>query len=1250
MDDIPASISFPEEELKVKDYWGSTKAFETSLKLSEGKPEFTFYDGPPFATGLPHYGHLLAGTIKDTVTRYAHQTGHHVRRRFGWDCHGLPVEYEIDQALGIKSRDDVLKMGIKTYNEHCRGIVSRYTKEWEGTVSRLGRWIDFKNDYKTMDPEFMESVWWVFKTLFEKGLVYRGHKVMPYSTGCSTPLSNFEAGLNYKNVHDPSVTIAFFLKDDPNAAFLAWTSTPWTLPSNLALCVHPELEYLKVKDKASGRTYYIAEARLVQLYPAIGGKKWKPEMAADLYEIEGKLVGADLVGISYKPLFPYFGHREGTSFRVVSDAYVTSEDGTGIVHQAPAFGEDDNRVCTAHGIVAKGEDMPCPVDASGNFTAEVTDFAGQYVKDCDAGICAALKAQGNLIHKDSFLHSYPFCWRSETPLIYKAVPSLFVAVESMRERLLANNDETYWVPSFVKEKRFHNWLREAKDWAVSRNRFWGTPIPLWVSDDGEEMVAIGSIQELKDLSGVTVTDLHRENIDHITIPSKKGKGDLKRVDEVFDCWFESGSMPYAQLHYPFENKERLEKGFPADFIAEGLDQTRGWFYTLMVLSTALFDKPAFKNLIVNGLVLASDGKKMSKRLKNYPPPTDVVDKYGADCLRLYLVNSPVVRAEPLKFNEGGVLGVVKEVYLPWFNAFRFFAQQVERWEGSGETKQKFKPSPSRAAASTNVMDIWVQADIQDLIRFVHAEMKGYRLYTVVPRLVKTVKSLTNWYVRLNRLRLKGAEGPEESLTGLCCLYEVLLTMAQVMSPLSPFFAEYLYQHLRKLHPNYGKGGPEDIGSASSVHHLMIPTNDPSRLNHKVQAEMDILQTVIDLGRVARERKGVSLKTPVKELLVVSRDPLVSAAVSKLKSYVASELNTWTVTPSSDESKWCQYTAVANNKTLGKRLGKAFGAVKKAIGTLSNQAIVDFQSRGSAATIDIEGHTLGADDLIVKMEFKGDAEVYEAANSDDGKLVVILDVRQDDTVLNQKRARQAVTMIQKLRKKAGLKVSDKVEAFLSPDPVVFNAIEANVALVKDALGYLPLPSNLIPSYAVSIAEDTVGLSTSTNKHERIYSFPPPAGAISAHDAAVIPSFAPSLDCVTALAYRLPLLIPCLVRGFTANSHRQKKERTPHHLSLHPLLQSQLEGKYVTAYLVRQCIHVNTEQLAAKATKSELDPAALTQFLVSCDYDRVVAEKQVTLTLDGKASSFVNGSDFFSDAVAKIKVGCLAFQTLNFKRES
>ena len=543
MEEVPEGkdFKFPEQEELVQKWWNEIGAFEEQKRLSKGRPPFVFYDGPPFATGLPHYGHILAGTIKDVVTRYACATGHHVERRFGWDCHGLPVEHEIDKAKGIKSRDDVERMGIDNYNEECRSIVMRYSKEWERTVTRMGRWIDFENDYKTLDPTFMESVWWVFKELWKKGLVYRGFKVMPFSTACGTSLSNFEAGLNYKDVQDPAVMVSFPLVGDKDGAcMVAWTTTPWTLPSNLALCVHPTLKYVKLRDPETGRVYIVAEARIDSLpgaRPKKPGKKDKDKTVKPGFDLLETFDGSSLRGMRYEPMFEYFRGFEGSVnfWQVCVDTYVTDDSGTGVVHQAPAFGEDDYRVCIAHGVITKGVEFPNPVDSNGRFTQDMGEYAGAYVKEADKRIQKEIKGMGRMVNESTCTHSYPFCWRSDTPLIYKCEPSWFVKVEEHREKLLANNDKTYWVPSFVKEKRFHSWLESANDWAVSRSRFWGTPMPVWCSEDMEEVVVIGSIAELEGYAGRKITDIHRHFIDDITIPSKrKGMPPLKRVDYVFD--------------------------------------------------------------------------------------------------------------------------------------------------------------------------------------------------------------------------------------------------------------------------------------------------------------------------------------------------------------------------------------------------------------------------------------------------------------------------------------------------------------------------------------------------------------------------------------------------------------------------------------------------------------------------------------------------------------------------------------------
>ncbi|KAL8545029.1 hypothetical protein ACS0TY_005292 [Phlomoides rotata] len=1087
MDDVceGKDFSFPAQEEKILSWWDETDAFKTQLERTEQFPEYIFYDGPPFATGLPHYGHILAGTIKDIVTRYQSMTGHHVTRRFGWDCHGLPVEHEIDVKLGIKSREDVIKMGIKNYNEECRGIVQRYVGEWEKTVIRMGRWIDFRNDYKTMDLNFMESVWWVFAQLFQKGLVYRGFKVMPYSTGCKTPLSNFEANSNYREVPDPEIMVAFPVVDDSDGASLvAWTTTPWTLPSNLALCVNAKFVYVKVRNKFNGKVLVVAESRLAELPVekakkglvdgAVGGSensKSKPKSSGgktksvDTYEILGKFSGASLVGMKYVPLFDYFKDYSDVAFKVVADNYVTDDSGTGVVHCAPAFGEDDYRVCLENGIISKGENLVVAVDDDGCFTERVVEFKGRYVKDADKDIIQAVKEKGRLIKTGSFTHNYPFCWRSDTPLIYRAVPSWFVAVEKIKDKLLENNKKTYWVPDFVKEKRFHNWLENARDWAVSRSRFWGTPLPIWISEDGEEIVVMDSIEKLEKLSGEKVTDLHRHKIDHITIPSKRGAefGVLRRVEDVFDCWFESGSMPYAYIHYPFENVELFENNFPGHFVAEGLDQTRGWFYTLMVLSTALFEKPAFRNLICNGLVLAEDGKKMSKRLKNYPPPSEVIDDYGADALRLYIINSPVVRAEPLRFKMDGVYGVVKDVFLPWYNAYRFLVQNAKRLEVEGLAR--FTPiDASILQKSSNVLDQWINSATQSLVHFVRQEMDAYRLYTVVPYLLKFLDNLTNIYVRFNRKRLKGRTGEEDCRIALSTLYHVLLTACKSMAPFTPFFTEILYQNLRKV----------SRGSEESIHFCSFPIVEGKR-GDRIEESVSRMTTIIDLARNIRERHNKPLKTPLKEMVIVHPDAdFLDDIAGKLREYVLEELNVKSLVPCNDTLKYATLRAEPDFSVLGKRLGKSMGAVSKEVKAMSTEAILAFEKAGE---ITIAGHVLKVSDIKINRDFKppGDAKIEDIDAKGDGDVLVILDLRGDESLHEAGVAREIVNRIQKLRKKAALEPTDLVEVYFrsldKDEKVGHEIVESQGQYIREAVGSALLPHDIVPLHAVVLAEES-----------------------------------------------------------------------------------------------------------------------------------------------------------------------------------
>ncbi|EJD42651.1 hypothetical protein AURDEDRAFT_114918 [Auricularia subglabra TFB-10046 SS5] len=1009
--DISAPFNFASEEEKVIQYWREIDAFKTQLKLSEGRPEFSFYDGPPFATGLPHYGHLLAGTIKDIVTRHASASGFHVERRFGWDTHGLPVEHEIDKKLGITGKDDVLKMGIAQYNAECRAIVMRYAGEWRRTVERMGRWIDFDNDYKTLNTSFMESVWWVFGQLYQKGLVYRGLRVMPYSAGCTTPLSNFEAGLDFRDVNDPAVTVSFPLVEDQTTAFLAWTTTPWTLPSNLGLCVHPDFTYVKVYDE-DRKTNFILHENLLKTV-------WKDPKKAKIKVVQ-KYKGSELKGKQYVPIFDYFVDKfKDRAFRVLTDTYVTSEDGTGIVHQAPAFGDDDHRVALAHGVLRTDDMPPCPLDDAGRFTAEVPDFEGQHVKAADKGIQHVLKQRGRLIVQSTINHSYPYCWRSGTPLLYRAIPAWFVRVQSAQEQLVAANKKTRWVPQNIGDLRFGNWIANARDWNISRNRYWGTPIPLWVSEDYSEIVCISSIEELERLSGVTgITDLHRDKIDGITIPSRTGKGVLRRIDEIFDCWFESGSMPYAQQHYPFENKERFEGTFPADFISEGIDQTRGWFYTLLVLGTLLFDKSPFQNVIVTGLVLAADGKKMSKSLKNYPDPNLVIERYGADATRMFLVNSPIVRGDNLRFREEGVREVVARVLLPWLNSFRFLLGHAALLEKAHGVRFQYQ---AHLAQSGNVMDRWILARCQSLIQLVREEMAAYRLYTIVPRLLDLVDELTNWYIRFNRKRLKGEDGVEDTVVALNTLFETLFTLCCTMSSYTPFLTESIYQGLRQFIP---ESGDQDV---RSVHFLRFPEVKQEYFDADIQRQVQRMQAVIELTRHIREKNQLSLKTPLKELIVFHPDEQFHADVRPLVRYIQSELNVRDVVFTADEERsGVQYRATADWPTLGKKLRKDVGRVRAGLDQLTSDDVKGYVRTGK---ITVAGIELVAGDLAVSRYVAGSQEKGgDTGTNTDNDVVVILDLRLHPELESEGFAREMINRIQKLRKKAGLQATDDVGVF------------------------------------------------------------------------------------------------------------------------------------------------------------------------------------------------------------------------------
>ncbi|WP_127718151.1 isoleucine--tRNA ligase [Halobacteriovorax sp. HLS] len=985
------SFSFVENEHQVLSFWKEQNIFKKSLDKTKDKNPYIFYDGPPFATGLPHHGHLLASTLKDIVPRYWTMKGRYVERRFGWDCHGLPVEHEIDKKLGMSAQDAVAKFGVKKYNDECRGIVQRFVSEWEKTVTRIGRWVDFENDYKTMDTPFMESVWWVFKQLWEKDLVYQGTKVVPFSTELGTVLSNFEATSNYQDVQDPAVTVLFKMDGEENTYLAAWTTTPWTLPSNLCLCVGADIDYVKVKDEDKDLFFYLAKSRLEHY-----SKK------RNLTTVE-ELKGSELKGKTYTPIFDFFKELKADgAFQVLNDDYVTTDDGTGIVHTAPAFGEDDNRIMKEAGINAS----VCPVDDAGKFTKHVPAYQGVHVKEADKQIIKDLKENGSLYEQSVLVHSYPFCPRSDTPLIYKAIPSWYVKVEENVDKLLASNEQINWVPGHIKGGRFGKWLEGARDWAVSRNRVWGTPLPIWRNTESGKCICIGSIQELNELSGVELTDLHRENADAVTFTIDGEEGTYKRITEVFDCWFESGSMPYAQLHYPFENKEVFEKGYPAEFIAEGLDQTRGWFYTLTVLSTALFEKPAFKNVIVNGLVMAEDGKKMSKRLKNYTPPDTLMEEYGADALRLYLINSGLVRGEEQRFTDAGVKDMVRRALLPWFNAFKFFQTyaQVDGWQAT-----------TNSLEGENIVDQWVVSKLQTLKKNIAKEMEEYKLYNVVPALFNFIEDLTNWYIRLNRSRFWGEGLNDDKCAAYTTLHYVLTEISKCMAPFAPFLAEYTYAELKKFNSDEVE---------VSVHLCDYPVANENKIKPKLEDAVDRMQQLILLGRQKRNQVQIKVKTPLARLTIIHKDQDLLDEISKLETYIQSELNIKSIEYSTEEDKFIKLFAKPNFKVLGKKLGKRMGQFGKLIQAMNAQDLASLEDNGF---IELGGEKLITEDIDIFREAK---EGTEAVSN--RYISIDMDVVLTDELVEEGLAREVVNRIQRSRKDLGFNIDDRITIEFSGD--------------------------------------------------------------------------------------------------------------------------------------------------------------------------------------------------------------------------
>ena len=1039
---VEATADFPAMERAILEFWERTDAFRESNRRREGNTPFVFYDGPPFATGKPHYGHLLAGTIKDIVPRFWNMRGHPVERRFGWDCHGLPIEALAQKELGLAGRAEILERGVDVFNEQCRGMVDTYVEDWRKTILRMGRWIDFENDYKTMDVDYMESVWWVFKQLWDKGRVYKSYRVMPYSCKLATPLSNFEANKNYQDVQDPAITIRLRVIEGPSpispnlgedaALYLtAWTTTPWTLPENLALCVGRRIDYVVVEDLGSGDHLIFAEARLAAYDKALAKALAKALIDSgkdsdavgqkgEKYRLVRRVIGADLVGLRYEPVFSYYADDDNRSncFVVLEDDFVTTEDGTGIVHLAPAYGEDDFRICRREGI-----DLVDPLDADARFLEPISDFVGLFCKDADKPIIRKLKDEGKLVQQNTIVHSYPYCERTNTPLIYRAIEAWYVKVEDLREDLVSLNDEINWVPEYVGSNRFGNWLREAKDWNISRNRFWGSCIPVWVNvDDPEDTICVGSRAELQALSGVLLDDLHKHFVDEVII-ERDGKT-YRRTPEVLDCWFESGAMPYAIQHYPFEREAEFDSVFPADFIAEGLDQTRGWFYTTLVLGVSLFGKSPYRNVIVNGMILARDGKKMSKSLKNYPDPNEMLDKFGADALRAYLIDSPVVRAEELRFEEAGLREIVRTVVLPYWNVLSFFTTYASI-DGYDPRTWQADPVDQRVD-----IDRWILSVLQSLVRDVNTEMEAYRLYTVVPRLVSFIDDLTNWYVRRSRSRFWKSEDDRDKTNAFATLYSVLTTFSKVLAPFMPFLTEEVYQRLvRAIDPS----------APASVHWCDYPRLESAELDAALERRMATVRAVATLGRRVREDHKIKVRQPLPELIVVHRDEGVRADVLAAADLLASELNVKKVSVEADESQFATVTVKPNFKTLGKRCGPKLKEIGPALASWGFDEVSRLEAGES---IEVEGEELRLEDVLFQRSARGDA-----ATATDGEYTVVLDTRLDDGLRREGIARDAISLLNSARKDQGFEVSDRVRiAWACDDAEVARAIEEYAELI------------------------------------------------------------------------------------------------------------------------------------------------------------------------------------------------------------
>jgi len=985
--------NFPAIEESVEAYWAADGTFRASvdqrLAGDNGENEFVFYDGPPFANGLPHYGHLLTGFVKDAVPRYQTMRGRRVERRFGWDCHGLPAEVEAEKELGISGHPEITKFGIDKFNDACRTSVLRYTNEWERYVTRQARWVDFSNDYKTLDVSYMESVMWAFRTLWDKGLIYEGFRVLAYCWRCETPLSNTETRMDdvYANRQDPALTVWFTLESGER--ILAWTTTPWTLPSNLALAVGPDIEYA-VLAHTDGHRYVIAEARLGAYEKEFAGA-----------ERVGTLRGSELAGRSYTPMLPFFADT-ADAFRVLAADFVTTEDGTGIVHLAPGFGEDDQITCNAAGIPTI-----CPMDEKGCYTAEVAPWAGTHVFEANPLVIRHLKDAGVVVRHDSYDHSYPHCWRCSQPLVYRAVSSWFVEVTKFRDRMVELNEQISWTPEYLKHGTFGKWLSNARDWSISRNRFWGSPIPVWKSDDPTypRIDVYGSVAQLEADFGVSVADLHRPTIDNLVRPNPDdptGKSMMRRVPEVLDCWFESGSMPFAQVHYPFENQTWFENHYPGDFIVEYIAQTRGWFYTMHVLATALFDRPAFSTCVGHGVVLGDDGQKMSKSLRNYPDPMKVFDTYGADAMRWYLLSSPILRGGDFSVSEAGIRETVRQVSLPMWNTWYFLALYANAENRQGEW----------SVDSTNVLDRYILAKTHDLVVNLTTQLDTYDLFEACATVRSFIDAMTNWYVRRSRDRFWA--GDQDALN---TLHTVLHVLCRVVAPLQPLLSEQIFRGLT---------------GERSVHLTDWPSADEIPADAALVAAMDAVRDVCSTALSVRKAHGRRVRLPLRTLTVASPEMASARAFSDI---IRDEVNVRDVVFTTDVDAVGKRELQVLPKALGPRIG---GEVQKVIAAVKAG---DWNLDGDVPVAG--GVRLNDGEFTLKLvAAEGSASAGLATVSG----VVVLDVEVTPELEAEGVARDMIRTLQQTRRSLGLDVSDRIVVSIDGPPATLAQLGAHVEMI------------------------------------------------------------------------------------------------------------------------------------------------------------------------------------------------------------